>query len=248
MRRYRAAAGPVFLVFATAVLAATLSIPATAQTAAFQHQVGVQAWFAQGSSPGATWTSTLWHLEYAGVHPVSPFGLSAAYLGGGGRGETFWTVGASYRLPLRSMAAGTAPPVVRVKAEYGSFRFNVPGGQATSAGVGFGLEAALPLGAPGGGRLALVADYSSFGSNATTAPLGSGAGPVSTYTIALVYKPVRAPAQGPAPGVIYAGGPDRELMGEDWAFTAGARSISAEVPFTSRHTWTGFFIGVRKSF
>lgn len=255
MARHAALAGSMLL----ALFLVGPASPASAQTAGTRlHQFDAQSWFARGSGAAGPWSSTLWRLSYGSVSDTSRVGVQADYIFGGARGESFLTLGLTYRLPVgvfRGAAAAPATPVdrgfaARTILRYGSFSFNIPGGRAASAGVGLGSEWTILLPQqPGGGRLAIVADYVRYFSNATTAPLGTGPGPASTYSIALVFKPARRTAQGPAPGWHYASTQSSaDLLGAEWGFTAGGRGSTVEIAAGSSYSWTGFFIGLSKTF
>jgi hypothetical protein len=261
MARYGVSAGALILAL---FLAGAAPPSASAQMAdEVLHQFQVQPWFARGSGPAGTWSSTLWRLSYRRVSAGSPVGLGIGYVLGGAMGETFLTLDASYRLPLgvfreglvtRQGVAAQAPVDrgfgARAIARYGSFSFNIAGGRATSTGLGVGTEWTVLLPQqPSGGRLAIVADYVTYFGNTTTAPLGTGPGRASTYSIALVFKPARRSPEGSASGWRYASTlTSSDLLGAEWSFSAGATGSSIEIAAGSTYTWTGFFIGVSKTF
>lgn len=170
-------------------------------------------------------------------------------------GEAFWTVDALYRLrfePIDLTTGAVVPPwSVGLKASYGSFRWIAAGGgTATSAGLGIGTEATVRLRElPGGGRLFAAVDYLTFPGNATTGPGGSGSGPLSMWSVTVHYKPARRAAEGPATGTVYASTlRDPRAMGSEWDFAVGSLSITAGNPGASTYQWTGFFVGVGKTF
>ena len=168
-------------------------------------------------------------------------------------GETFWTVDLTYRPrfeppDLASGVTGRRGPVfVTATAGYGSFRWNVAGGVATSAGFGFGFDATVLLGSPArGGRVALLVDYTTFPSNAFTSPSGSGTGQGSLWSVAIHYKLPRKMAAGPTAGTVYVSTvPNIPALGAEWDLTGGFTSLTLP---GSTYQWTGFFVGVGKTF